>query len=216
MRASALIPAKGFAKAKQRLAPLLSARERKVLAESMLRNVLHQVLSTRGVETTFVVTADDEVTRLAISLGAQVIREQEEKGETEAVTFALWEMQKRGIQAVLVLPGDLPLLCSGDIEFVLDQVPGEISSAPFALMMPSWDRMGTNALLLSPPDVIRLRFGYDSFCYHLSEASAKRLPLKILENERIALDIDESKDLENVRLAGLSDEICGGSHLTIG
>lgn len=216
MRASALIPAKGFAKAKQRLSPLLSARERKVLAESMLRSVLHQVLSTRGVETTFVITADDEVTRLAISLGAQVIREQEEKGETEAVTFALWEMRRRGIQAVLVLPGDLPLLRSSDIEFVLEQVPGEISSAPFALMMPSWDRMGTNALLLSPPDVIRLRFGYDSFCYHLSEASAKRLPLKILENERIALDIDEPKDLENVRLAGLRYEICGGSHLTIG
>jgi 2-phospho-L-lactate guanylyltransferase (CobY/MobA/RfbA family) len=55
--------------------------------------------------------------------------------------------------------------------------------------------MGTNALLLSPPDVIGLRFGYDSFSYHLGQVAARRLPAHVIENERIALDIDEPKDL---------------------
>jgi len=50
--------------------------------------------------------------------------------------------------------------------------------------------------LLSPPDVIKLRFGYDSFSYHLSEVAVRGLPPRVLENERIALDIDEPKDLE--------------------
>jgi 2-phospho-L-lactate guanylyltransferase (CobY/MobA/RfbA family) len=56
--------------------------------------------------------------------------------------------------------------------------------------------MGTNALLLSPPDVLRLRFGHDSFAYHLNEARAKGLQPKSVLNERLALDIDEPEDLQ--------------------
>ena len=196
MRVSALIPAKGFAQAKQRLAPLLSLAEREALAEAMLRGVLEQVISARGVEEAFVVTADARVAQLASSVGARVIREQEEKGESKAVTFALAEMKEYGIRTALVVPGDIPLLRSDDIEFVLEQFSAEISTSPLALLVPSHDRMGTNALLLSPPDIIQLRFGYDSFSYHLSEVAAKGLQLRVLENERIALDIDEPEDLE--------------------
>jgi len=63
-------------------------------------------------------------------------------------------------------------------------------------LVPSHDRLGTNALLLAPPDIIKLRFGYDSFRYHISQVSAQGLPVRCFENERIALDIDEPKDLE--------------------
>jgi 2-phospho-L-lactate/phosphoenolpyruvate guanylyltransferase len=102
------------------------------------------------------------------------------------------------------LPGDLPLLRSGDIEVVIGQVPdGQI--APFALLVPSHDKLGTNALLLAPPDIIKLRFGYDSFSYHTSQVSAQGLPIRCFENEHIALDIDEPQDLEKC-LADLSDD----------
>ena len=206
MKASVLIPAKGFSNAKQRLAPLLSEVERKVLAEFMLRSVLDQVKCAQGVQATFVVTAHDAVSQLAHSMGVEVIREQKERGETEAVSFALAEMKQRGIGTVLVLPGDLPLLRSGDVESVLGRVSMDHPSSPFALLMPSRDRMGTNALLLSPPDVIEPRFGHDSFCYHLSEACGKRLDLQVLENERIALDIDNPEDLERFLSVRAGDE----------
>lgn len=194
MNVSALIPAKGFTNAKQRLSPLLSALERELLAEAMLRDVLRQIILARGLEATFVVTGDTRVSEIASSLGAEVIKEEEERGETEAVLFALAELKQRGIQAALVIPADIPLVRSSDIELLLEQASRH-SSSPFALLVPSHDRMGTNALLLSPPDVIRLRFGYDSFSYHLGEVAAKALPLRILENERVGLDIDEPKDL---------------------
>ncbi|MFQ5850768.1 MAG: 2-phospho-L-lactate guanylyltransferase [Candidatus Binatia bacterium] len=209
MRASALIPAKGFANAKQRLAPFLSAAEREVLAESMLRIVLDQVISAGGIEAVFVVTADARVAQLASSLGAEVIREKEERGETMAVALALTVMKESGIQTVLVVPGDIPLLRSSDIELVLEQVTADNPISPFALLVPSHDRMGTNAVLLSPPDVIRLRFGYDSFSYHISEVTARRLPLRVLENERIALDIDEPEDLERFLSAGTRGQTYG-------
>ncbi|MGH7774148.1 MAG: 2-phospho-L-lactate guanylyltransferase [Candidatus Binatia bacterium] len=196
MKVSALIPAKGFTNAKHRLAPLLGAEERELLAEAMLRDVLRQVVSTRGLEGTFVVTGDSRVSEIASSLGAKVIWEKQERGETEAVVFALRELKQRGIQSVLIMPGDIPLVRSSDIELLLEQIAGHDSTAPFALLTPSHDRMGTNALLLSPPDLIKLRFGYDSFSYHLGEVAAKGLPLRVLGDERIALDIDEPQDLE--------------------
>jgi 2-phospho-L-lactate guanylyltransferase len=204
MKVSALIPVKGFRNAKQRLSPLLDAAERELFAEVMFRDVLKQVLKARGLVETHVVTGDNKVAEIAASLGAQLIREKAEKGETDAVDFARGELKQLGREAVLIIPGDMPLVRSADIEEVLAQVP-EGASFPFALLVPSHDRMGTNALLLAPPDIIKLRFGYDSFTYHMSQLSAQGLPLRFIENERLALDIDEPKDLERFLSFGFED-----------
>lgn len=201
MKISALIPVKGFANAKQRLSSLLGEREREELAEAMFRDVLGQVVLARGLEFTFVVTGNDLVSEIASALGVQVIREKEERGETEAVSYALSEMKRRGVEAALVVPGDIPLVRFSDIEYLLESVSQPDSTFPFALLVPSHDHMGTNALLLSPPDVIELRFGHDSFSYHLRQVSARGLSAQVIENERLALDIDEPRDLERFLLA---------------
>src|SRR5918995_2257882 len=195
MKVTALIPVKGFRNAKQRLSAFLGSVEREALAEAMFRDVLRQVLRARGLFQTVVVTGDDKVAAIAGSLGARVIRENAETGETAAVDFARTSLEDAGCEAVLIIPGDLPLIRSGDIESVLAQIP-DCQIAPFALLIPSHDRLGTNALLLAPPDIIKLRFGYDSFRYHISQVSAQGLPVRCFENEHIALDIDEPKDLE--------------------
>ena len=206
MNVSALIPAKGFTNAKHRLSPLLGAGERELLAEIMFRDVLSQVVSVSGLDATFVVTGNLRVAEIAVSLGAQVIQEKKENGETEAVTYAVLKMKKKGMKAVLVLPADIPLLSSSDIDLLLDQVSGQDSS-PFALLVPSHDHMGTNALLLSPPDLIEFRFGYDSFSHHLGNVAAKGVKARVWENERIGLDIDEPKDLKRfLSLGGGSGE----------
>jgi 2-phospho-L-lactate/phosphoenolpyruvate guanylyltransferase len=195
MKVTAVIPVKGFRNAKQRLSAILSSAQREALAEAMFRDVLREVLRARGLIETVVVTGDDKVAKIAGSLGARVLRENAETGETDAVDFARTSLKNAGCEAVLIVPGDMPLVRSADIELVLEQLPaGQI--APFALLVPSHDRLGTNALLLAPPDIIKLRFGYDSFSYHLSQVSAQRLPVRSFDNKRIALDIDEPRDLE--------------------
>ncbi len=195
MNIAAVIPVKGFSNAKQRLSPLLSRADRERLAEAMFRDVLHQVMNARGLGATFVVTGDDKVAAIASNAGAAVIIEEAEKGETSAVDLARSQLKNAGWESVLVLPADMPLLRATDIEIVLAQVPGD-ARAPFGLLVPSHDRLGTNALLLAPPDVIKLRFGYDSFAFHMNQLAAQGLPASCFENERIALDIDEPKDLK--------------------
>jgi 2-phospho-L-lactate/phosphoenolpyruvate guanylyltransferase len=204
MKVSALLPVKGFRNAKQRLSPLLGAADRELLAEAMFRDVLREVTRARGLEATFVITGNERVAEIATALGAQVIREPVETGETGAVDLARLELKRAGCEAVLILPGDMPLVRASDIEQVLAQVP-DSTTAPFALLVPSHDRLGTNALLLAPPDVIKLRFGYDSFTYHLSQVSSQGLPLRFFENEAIGLDIDEPQDLRRFLAVGCDD-----------
>ena len=94
-------------------------------------------------------------------------------------------------------------LSSGDIVVVAHKIVSKSEGrtidldtvAPSVLLVPSHDEMGTNALLLTPPDVLDLRFGYDSFTYHRKAAGAKGVEPKIIRNDRIALDIDEPQDL---------------------
>jgi 2-phospho-L-lactate guanylyltransferase len=208
MKVSALIPVKSFRNAKQRLSPLLGAADREQLAELMFRDVLREVTRARELDATFVVTGNERVAEIAAAMGAAVIREPAETGETGAVDFARLELKRAGREAVLILPGDMPLVRASDIEQVLAKVPNG-ATAPFALLVPSHDRLGTNALLLAPPDVIKLRFGYDSFSYHMSQVSALGLPLRFFENEAIGLDIDEPQDLRRFLAVGRDDsETC--------
>jgi 2-phospho-L-lactate guanylyltransferase len=204
MNVAALIPVKGFRNAKQRLSRILSSAARELLAETMFRDVLRQVRIARGLVGTFVVTGDDQVAAMASALGAEVIREAEERGETSAVDFARQELQSAGWEAVLIVPADMPLVRAADIEQVLARVL-ERATAPFALLVPSHDRLGTNGLLLAPPGVIKLRFGYDSFSFHMGQVTAQGLPIRYMENEHMALDIDEPKDLEQFLSYGLND-----------
>ena len=197
MNVAALIPVKGFRNAKQRLSPFLTRAAREHFAETMFRDVLRQVQIARGLVGTFVVTGDEKVAAIAAIAGAEIIHEAEEKGETTAVDFGRLELKSAGYEAVLIIPGDMPLVRAADIEQVLAQVP-EGATAPFALLVPSHDRLGTNALLLAPPDVIKLRFGYDSFTFHLMQVKGQGLPIRYIENERIALDIDDPKDFDRL------------------
>ena len=197
MKFGALIPVKGFQGAKQRLSSRLSPFERSELMKAMVRDVLAEVSRAEGVHKTHVVTGSAEVAQWVSAMGVEVIREPDETGETDAVHFGLDVMKRAGLDAALVLPGDIPLLRASDVESVLHAAP-ENPGSPFAVLVPSHDRMGTNALLLAPPDVLRLRFGHDSFRYHLHEANARGAAVSVIENSRIALDIDEPADLRKL------------------
>lgn len=201
-RVGALVPVKGFQGAKQRLAARLSASERSDLMKAMVRDVLTEVVRAKGVHATYVVTGSPEVARWVAAPGVEVIRERDETGETDAVHFGLGVMKEAGMDAALVLPGDIPLLRAADVEGLLPTGGGAVP--PFATLVPSHDRMGTNALLLAPPDLLRLRFGHDSFRYHLDEAASRGVSVRVVENPRIALDVDEPRDLQRLacRLEG--------------
>ncbi len=92
---------------------------------------------------------------------------------------------------MLQVPGDLPLLQSGDV----DALVASHDPAPAVTIAPSRDHRGSNAVLCSPPDVLPLRFGEDSFVPHLARALSLGVQPRIRQCEGFGFDVDTPSDL---------------------
>lgn len=197
-----LIPVKNLSTANIRLSSILSQSERTSLAYAMLADVLEATKNSKLADKKVVVTQDEKTKKIAVDIGFEVIEEDEQNGESSSVDYASDICIKMGAKSVLVIPGDAPLITSNDIDFIFEKEEDH----PHVILIPSRDRLGTNAILRKPPDTIPSRFGHDSFRKHKSEADKRNIPWKTYEIPNIALDIDEPKDIEFFKLFGSHTE----------
>jgi 2-phospho-L-lactate guanylyltransferase len=195
-----LIPVKDLARAKQRLAPLMTQEERTRLAWAMLEGTFAAAARARNVDRIAVVTLYQPAIELARAYGMEMIIETEQISESASVDFGSRKAQERGATSVLRLPIDLPLVTTEDIETILTH----LSETPSAVIVPSRDGIGTNAILRSPPTLFPSHFGPGSLAKHLGEAAQAQAHCEVIHLPRIALDID---DLEDV--AVLMKQGCG-------
>lgn len=186
-----LIPVKSFSQVKQRLAGQLDVTDRISLAQAMRADVFACVAAVRGIDRVFVVSSEPQVLGEATRLGWEQIREEAQQSESASVDFASRWCAGRGITALLRLPTDLPLVNSADIESLFAAMDG----SPSAILVPSRDGTGTNALLRSPPTLFPSRFGPGSFALHLAEAQRVAVRPTIVRNSRIEFDVDDPGDL---------------------
>jgi coenzyme F420-0:L-glutamate ligase/coenzyme F420-1:gamma-L-glutamate ligase len=193
----AVVPAKEFTAAKQRLAETLPAATRAALARAMLEDVL-AALAGAPVDRILVITPDAEVASVAERWGATVIRETESAGHTAAVARGVSLALELGGTVVLTVPGDVPCLTADEVVSILDAC----GAAPAAVFVPSRSGLGTNAACLAPPDAIPLRFGEPSFASHLAAARARGIEPVVLHLPGAGLDIDRPEDVEALRRAG--------------
>jgi 2-phospho-L-lactate guanylyltransferase len=186
-----VVPVKNMGKAKQRLAGVLGARERRALFGAMLEDVLGALAASDGLAGILTVTRDPEARRLAARYGARVLVEAENRGHTCAVSLAAHALAQEGALGMLQLPADIPLVRPEHVAALL-QAHGP---APAVTLAPSRDRRGSNAVACSPPDLLPLRFGADSFLPHLQRARALGIQPQILARPGLALDVDTPDDL---------------------
>ena len=66
---------------------------------------------------------------------------------------------------------------------------------PAITLAPSRDHRGSNAVLCTPPDLLPLQFGDDSFKPHLAASRALNIEPAVVERPGLALDIDTPDDL---------------------
>jgi len=186
-----VMPVKDLPDAKQRLAAVLDARERQELFRAMLEDVLSALAASAGLAGILLVTRDAQARRLATRYGARVLAEDENRGHTAASSLGARTLAKEGVAGMLQLPADIPLVTPEDIAALL-HVHGE---APAVTLAPSRDRRGSNAVACSPPDLLPLRFGDDSFFPHLRRARALGVEAQIVKRPGLALDVDTPEDL---------------------
>jgi 2-phospho-L-lactate guanylyltransferase len=186
-----LLPIKDPFNAKQRLATFLPSEERIQLVWAMLEDVSRAVAASKSADRIVAVAHDPMVIRYALSQGWEVLTEAQQISESHSVDQASSCLGQQGATAVLRLPGDIPLVQAGDVDLLLSSAGDSWS----ALLVPSRDGLGTNALLRTPPDAFPSRFGRNSFQLHRDEARRAGVPLKVIQNPRVALDLDEFSDL---------------------
>lgn len=193
MKTLAAVPVKDLENAKQRLVPVLSPEERRALARTMLEDVL-DALWEASLDRVLVVTRDPEVIALARQHHASVLEEPENRGHTEAVALAQRAATDRGAQRFLTIPGDVPQVTPQEIAALV----AAASAGPGVVFVPSRSGFGTNGVLLSPPDLMRLKFGEPSFANHLIAARRGGLDPVILSLPGLGLDIDGPEDLRTL------------------
>jgi 2-phospho-L-lactate guanylyltransferase len=200
-----LIPVKDLTRAKQRLAGLLAQEQRTALARAMLEDVFAAVAATRGVDARFVISSDAPTLAHARRLGWEVLPEERQISESHSVDEASRLCQARGVDSLLRLPIDVPLIEPRDIEELLDARAG----SPSVVLVPSRDGAGTNALMRTPPALFASHFGPGSLTRHLAEAQRAGANALVIRNPRIELDIDDEADLRAFLASGGRETVTG-------
>jgi 2-phospho-L-lactate/phosphoenolpyruvate guanylyltransferase len=185
----AIVPVKRLGVSKRRLSQSLTLQERKALTVAMLEDVLN-ALKTSIIEKVLVVSNDPKVSSIAKKFGADFFSPLR-KGLNCAIEEAFAWCIRNKADSVLVLPSDIPLINSKDINTIVDL--GSIGRG--VVLVPSRD-CGTNAFYQCPPHLIRACFGAESFNKHMQEAYSKDVCIKFYYSLGVGLDIDSGDDLK--------------------
>lgn len=185
---------KDFDRAKQRLGPVLDAGQRSELARQNARLAL---AAARAGDRVLAVCGSEPAASLAAASGAEVLQEREPSGQNPAARLGIAHACAAGAGAVLLLSSDLPLVNRRSIAALLAR--GRRLGRPAVVAAPATGRGGTNALYLCPPDAIGLHFGDDSLAKFEQDAAGRGVAFALHESPRLALDLDEPSDLEELR-----------------
>ena len=211
-----VVPVKRFSAAKSRLAPILSEAERESFAQAMLNDVLHALGNSQRVSG-IVVISHEARARYAVERVGGLFTEEAASGISNAIAQGGAWLAKHGQRDMLMIPGDVPLITSREIDQLIDAHQG----APAVSLIPDREHEGTNGLAVSPVDAIEFAFGRGSFAAHIAAAKAAGLEPQILDLPGFALDIDNPMDLttlltydnETESLAYLTDSGIAGRAL---
>ncbi|MEC3909124.1 2-phospho-L-lactate guanylyltransferase [Sphingobium sp. CR2-8] len=174
---TAVIPFKGSAARKTRLAGLFSPKQRDRLSYAMLEHTIAVLASCYAVRE-IAVLSDMRPS----GWDGRLINDRGQGLNTELGSLT----RSPSIRRLLIIHADLPLLKPQDIADLLD-VAGQTSMA----IAPDHIGTGTNAIALNDPTGFAFGFGPDSFVWHVE---AGRGRAGIVRRTGLALDMDTPDD----------------------
>jgi 2-phospho-L-lactate/phosphoenolpyruvate guanylyltransferase len=186
----AVLPVKAFDWAKSRLDGVLAPAERSSLARRLMLRSLDALLESGCFDRVVVVSRDAEALALAQERGAVPLTEDAPADLNLAIVCARQLAVSRGAASLLVLASDLPLVQADDLRRIV-----EASGRASAVIVPDRRAEGTNALLLTPPDLIEPAFGVGSFQRHMELLSGAGATVSVLRLKGVAFDVDVPEDL---------------------
>lgn len=210
MRTIAVVPVKRFAQAKTRLADRLPARSRVALMQAMVTDVLIALRRAELVDAVIVVTGEPIAEQIALNYNAEVLMDTRDLGHSEAAALGVGMALSKGAERVILLPADTPAIDPAEIDGLLSAAP----EGREVTIIPDRHGDGTNALVLTPPDVMGASFGEGSRARHVAAGEAAGAAVFEAEPPTIMLDVDTGEDL--AALQTRLDEVRGGASHTRG
>lgn len=202
----AIVPLKIFESAKQRLASLLTPAERRDLMLAMARDVLAALCQSRSVTGILIVSRTPEADALAQIFATERFAESPDADLPAALTQAAAHLMEHfHARGVMVVPADLPLIDAAEVDRLLTGHATTDGSAAVTVV-PDSENLGTNCLILSPPDVIGFVFDGRSFRPHVDAAFARGLTPRVLPSRGFSLDVDTEDDLRHLLATGRSTQ----------
>lgn len=198
----AIIPVKPLRYSKSRLSHILSMDERAQLTSNILERTISAVDQVPVISKTMVISRDTAALKVARKFGVSTYRETERQDLNTALTRAAHIAAAQKVEGVLILPADLPLITSADIEELIEAAglanPNGSNGYHFPkrVMVICTDRNqdGTNALLVSPPTGFTFQYGPNSFERHLDEAEKLGMTIRSVTVPTIQFDLDTEED----------------------
>jgi 2-phospho-L-lactate guanylyltransferase len=190
MRTLAILPIKNLDQAKQRLSPELGPTPRRALVEAMFSDTLVALRRAKALPDVLVISSDSRAQRIAEGYGATVLADAG-SGHNDAALIGLRRAGELGADRALLLPADCPLIEPAQ----LDELAQRATPDRCVLVVPDRHGLGTNALLLHPPDAMEPSFGDGSHARHLGNARAAGIHAETVQVASLALDLDTPDDL---------------------
>jgi 2-phospho-L-lactate/phosphoenolpyruvate guanylyltransferase len=191
----AIVPVKPLRRGKSRLSATLTEDERAELNRMLLERTVRTLTGLKEVEEVLVVSRDSSALALARELGARTVQEDGAPSLNTALKRATVVAQVYASRGVLVIPADLPLLSPQDVLALIERAV----DPPVVVIAPDRREKGTNALLLSPANLMEYDFGGDSFRRHCQRARKAGARLEVVKLTSLGLDLDLPEDLELIR-----------------
>jgi len=192
MPAWTIVPMRGLASGKSRLAPALDAPDRLQLCTRMLLGTLDAVRATFGsLDRCIVVSADAAARSLAQASGARTLCDPPGAGLDRALDAARELARSEGATRLLLLSADLPDIDRPALQSVL-------ASAQHAAPVLFADKYGTgtNGMLVPAALPLRFAFGPGSLQRHRAALAALGVDAASSDDPRLAFDIDTPADLD--------------------
>jgi 2-phospho-L-lactate guanylyltransferase len=192
----AIVPVKPLRRGKSRLSEILSEDERAQLNHQLFLHTIQVLKQVDNISDILVVSRDSDVLTEARELDVRTVTENGTPELNNALRRASLFSKAFSTEGVLIVPADLPLLIPEDVNAFLHAR----KEGPMIVIAPDRRQMGTNMLLTNPADLLTFSFGQDSYKKHTSLARSEGADVVVVENERIALDLDIPEDYEILSL----------------
>jgi len=197
-----VIPVKSFSNAKTRLN--LSQTKIKHLCEIMLEEMLDTISKCNLINNVIIVSKDESAFKIGKKFKCIEITDEKETSVNYAVSLANDFLIEHDFSHSIVLPQDIPLVLSEDIDNLLKFCKNE----KFAIIVPSRHFDGTNALVRTTNYNMQTRYDEGSYKFQFEPLKMAKIKYSLALIHRIMIDIDTVYDANYALKQNIKHSFC--------